>query len=104
MNELASQWCGWAVDLHEIDYGRVPRLLRPIVYLTFQLAVLVTVCFLILLLIWEAAKDEVGKRYVPKSWKRYRVDRTCSSCKRTLVDKGSHFACTVCDFDPDPRP
>lgn len=31
------------------------------------------------------------------------TDRRCT-CGRMRVNKGSHFACSVCDFDPDPRP
>lgn len=35
---------------------------------------------------------------------RRQLNRKCVSCGRERVDKGSHFACPVCDFDPDPRP
>lgn len=32
----------------------------------------------------------------------HRIDRACISCGRTRVNKGSHFACTVCDNEPTP--
>lgn len=34
---------------------------------------------------------------------RRQLNRKCITCGRERVDKGSHFACTVCDFDPDTR-